>query len=269
MTDGELVKFKEGECFLLHVFWPTPDEAAAEELLAGLRKCGVATERDTPCVPTYFFRRCHHPSGPSPAASEVVWVELTELYLDGQAFFGHATSSDFLEGYGIVMQPKLMASPARTLRVGQPTAFIIENVLKPVLREEEQPLVENAFLWNPPSAAPSAATFLSLDLAGQLTVLPRELDASQLTTAVAFPHPLQPDTTRFMCVFPSLPSVELLTALAAMGTVLRGQFNTAPTFDLALRQALQSSSLAGAPIVVQSCAASGFILHPLAAQLSS
>ncbi|RHY23041.1 hypothetical protein DYB36_010811 [Aphanomyces astaci] len=44
------------EAFLLHVFWEAPCRAAAETLLSGLRGCSVATRRDTPCVPTYFFR---------------------------------------------------------------------------------------------------------------------------------------------------------------------------------------------------------------------
>ncbi|RHY66203.1 hypothetical protein DYB34_007032 [Aphanomyces astaci] len=44
------------EAFLLHVFWEAPSRAAAETLLSGLRGCSVATHRDTPCVPTYFFR---------------------------------------------------------------------------------------------------------------------------------------------------------------------------------------------------------------------
>jgi hypothetical protein len=45
-----------GEACMLHVFWEVPSAAAARELLAALRGCAVATHRDTPCVPTYFFR---------------------------------------------------------------------------------------------------------------------------------------------------------------------------------------------------------------------
>lgn len=48
--------YKSGESFLLHVFWETPSLEAARELLAALQRCAVATHRDTPCVPTYFFR---------------------------------------------------------------------------------------------------------------------------------------------------------------------------------------------------------------------
>lgn len=50
------VEYRAGEAFLLQVFWEAPTEAAARELLAGLRRCAEATHRDTPCVPTYIFR---------------------------------------------------------------------------------------------------------------------------------------------------------------------------------------------------------------------
>ena len=47
------------EAFLLHVCWEAPTPAVARELLAALRLCAAATHRDTPCVPTYFFRVSH------------------------------------------------------------------------------------------------------------------------------------------------------------------------------------------------------------------
>lgn len=45
-----------GEAFLLHVFWECPSADVAHQLLDALNKCALATYRDTPCVPTYFFR---------------------------------------------------------------------------------------------------------------------------------------------------------------------------------------------------------------------
>mmetsp|Transcript_35762 Transcript_35762/g.93806 ORF Transcript_35762/g.93806 Transcript_35762/m.93806 type:complete len:206 (-) Transcript_35762:321-938(-) len=51
------IDYAPHEAFLLHVFWQAPSEAAAAELLAALQRCATATHRDTPCVPTYFFRR--------------------------------------------------------------------------------------------------------------------------------------------------------------------------------------------------------------------
>lgn len=50
------LEFLPGWAFMLHVFWLAPDEAAAATLLRGLTACSTATHRDTPCVPTYFFR---------------------------------------------------------------------------------------------------------------------------------------------------------------------------------------------------------------------
>ena len=54
-TKGE-VAYLPGGAFVLHVFWEAPSLAAAQQLLGGLQQCAAATQRDTPCVPTYFFR---------------------------------------------------------------------------------------------------------------------------------------------------------------------------------------------------------------------
>jgi hypothetical protein len=50
------VAFSKGEAFLLHVFWEAPNQEKANQLLEALEQCAKATHRDTPCVPTYFFR---------------------------------------------------------------------------------------------------------------------------------------------------------------------------------------------------------------------
>ena len=63
------VGYEPGGAFLLHVFWEAPSAAAARELLTeGLRRCAIATHRDTPCTPTYFFRvsRCDAELCPPP-----------------------------------------------------------------------------------------------------------------------------------------------------------------------------------------------------------
>jgi hypothetical protein len=52
--------YVEGEAFLLHVFWEAPSQEAALELLRGLQICAAATNRDTPCTTTYFFRISHN-----------------------------------------------------------------------------------------------------------------------------------------------------------------------------------------------------------------
>jgi GNAT superfamily N-acetyltransferase len=44
------------QAFVLHVFWEAPSMKAAETVLQSLKRCGEATHRDTPCVPTYHFR---------------------------------------------------------------------------------------------------------------------------------------------------------------------------------------------------------------------
>ena len=53
------VAYKRGEATLLHVMWQTPSLSAATDLLHCLQRCAIATHRDTPCVPLYFFRVSH------------------------------------------------------------------------------------------------------------------------------------------------------------------------------------------------------------------
>lgn len=48
--------YTQGQAFVLHVFWEAPSAALGHKLLSALEKCATATHRDTPCVPTYFFR---------------------------------------------------------------------------------------------------------------------------------------------------------------------------------------------------------------------
>lgn len=50
------VTYAPDEAFMLCVFWEAPSLSAAHELLAALKLCATATQRDTPCVPTYCFR---------------------------------------------------------------------------------------------------------------------------------------------------------------------------------------------------------------------
>ncbi|CAM6089738.1 unnamed protein product [Calypogeia fissa] len=50
------IDYAPGEAFLLQVFWEAPNMSAARQLLDGLKQCAHATHRDTPCVPSYFFR---------------------------------------------------------------------------------------------------------------------------------------------------------------------------------------------------------------------
>ena len=50
------LEYNANETFMLQVFWEAPNINAVHDLLAGLQRYADATRRDTPCVPTYFFR---------------------------------------------------------------------------------------------------------------------------------------------------------------------------------------------------------------------
>ena len=325
------IEYAAGESFLLHVFWETPSMAAAEELLQqGLRKCAIATHRDTPCVPLYFFRvsandapLCDNaskipktvgdlpalrdaikklqvgtpagavradlakrgfdativsmvealdPAAPLPEALQQrpVMVELTELYMDERAFMEHVGSRDYLNAYGVVMKPSLMLGKPRTLRLGTPPASVIDKILEPMLQETAVPLREDCHLWVRPESQPDQegasfnpqhAVFLAFDVPSQrdeqqpppppplLLLLSKQFQAA-CSTLVSFPHPHRPDTTRFMCVLPSLISsssssreaaVSILAELTGLGlirgeahlcaleSVIKADVSTAPT----------------------------------------
>lgn len=280
------VEYKVGDAFLLHVCWEAPSLDAAKRLLAGLQQCANATHRDTPCVPTYFFRISRndtelcspppkfvrdHPHllaalkklqvgipppvvrnelvkrGYDPALVELsldaelphalqtqpVAVEFTEVYLDERAFMEHAGSRDYLNGYGVVMDPALHYHVPQTLRTGDPPATIVTNILEPILKEKVAQLPEKAFVWQysfqrPTEEASKAdvdpreqnlqsnAFLMSMDISMNSDVPPEEEGQSIVcnlpdtfreacSTCVAFAHPMRVDRGggwRLLCVIP-------------------------------------------------------------------
>ncbi|PSN74828.1 hypothetical protein BS50DRAFT_567603 [Corynespora cassiicola Philippines] len=269
--------------FLLHVFWEAPNKAAAERVLAALNRCARATHRDTPCVPTYYFRIStlesdlvsnapktlgKHPQlaaawkklevgVPKPAVvadmirrgldpglldlnpedalpssmeedATPVMLECTEIYLDQRCFYEHAGSREYLDAYGEVMTPGLQNSHV-TVRLGTPTAEIIEKVLVPMLRERAEPMPTGCQLWRWPEEirTPSVqelGTSVNEDHVGgaggvlfamnfqatgsigdTISKLPDQLKRLS-STCIGFAHPLRTNTTRVLCVLPELIS---------------------------------------------------------------
>lgn len=56
------ITFNPNQSFLIQCQWIVPNLEIAHEMIEGLRKCAVATERDTPSVVCYFFRISHDQS---------------------------------------------------------------------------------------------------------------------------------------------------------------------------------------------------------------
>ncbi|KAI5457709.1 hypothetical protein BGZ63DRAFT_393555 [Mariannaea sp. PMI_226] len=263
--------YYSNQVFLIHVFWEAPSIQAAQTVLDALRRCGQATHRDTPCVPTYHFRISSldneritggpktvgdhtqlqdslkklkigvprpavladlarrgidpqlldaDPDTPLPSKmqQQPVMLEFTELYLDERAFFEHAGSRDYLDAYGLVMQPGLLNKQA-TVRIGFPTAEITEKILEPMLKAKHEPIPSSCHLWRAPvsTRAGDGGVFLSMDATGSVdsvaSSLPRSLREAS-TTCVAFAHPLQKDRIRVLVVLPELPSIEALQVLS-------------------------------------------------------
>lgn len=65
--------FSPAETFILHVFWQAPSITAAQRLLSGLKKCAIATHKNTPCTTTYFFRISSNDSPLCPAPPKTVY----------------------------------------------------------------------------------------------------------------------------------------------------------------------------------------------------
>ncbi|RHY23581.1 hypothetical protein DYB32_009131, partial [Aphanomyces invadans] len=308
------------EAFLLHVFWEAPSRTDAETLLSALRGCGVATHRDTPCVPTYFFRittsnpvtppiatvgeypplhdalkklqvgipkpvvradlgrrgmnpdwvdLTHSDPLPTELRTESVVVEFTEIYLDERAFMLHCGSKDYLDAYGIVTRPGLSLRPPVTTRIGSPSLNVVDKILEPILHETVVP-VGAGVVWQvpPPSVrAQSAqdAVMLALDCKRKVDELPDQVRRA-CTTAVAFPHALKEEITRWLIVLPSMPSTDFLVQLSqALGPVVAGEAHTtsgknSPTLSVALDEA-------ELPVTVNGDSSGGYILHELASDL--
>ncbi len=291
--------YQNGEAFLLHVFWVAPSLSKAEVLLKGLQQCARATHRDTPCVPTYFFRLCQvnqesgsttlappiprlvkdHPHlvgglrkrqmGIPPHAiraellkrgfddpaimewsldaelpvtlqEQPVALEFTEIYLDEQAFMEHAGSRDYLDGYGIVMNPSLHYTVPSTIRLGTPSANLIEKILEPVLKEQVVSLPSDGrcHVWKPLSedsqttyqgsalmcsldcdAGSSVEGFLNdLDSTLTPTVFAQFRDAC--TTFVVIPHPYFDNHLRVFFILPLSNISQETSALSLVINVL-------------------------------------------------
>jgi hypothetical protein len=326
-----------GEACMLHVFWEVPSAAAARELLAALRGCAVATQRDTPCVPTYFFRVSaavdqhalaaarpgartvgEHPhlgaalkqlrvgmpraavrselvrKGLDPAWLDLdagdalpeplreqcaVLVECTEIYLDERAFMEHCGSHDYLESYGQVMKPGLQSRRPHTFRLGSPNASLVEKILDPILQEVVVPLEPGCFVWRRPSVAPVAPVCFSLDVdapassADAVAVSLPDAFRALCTSCVTFPHPLREAsaTVRLLCVLPTLPPHDVLSALGASGAIARGQVlvggDAAHADRAAISAALGAAGLGDLLTVGAEGDCVGHVLHALAREL--
>lgn len=153
---------------------------------------------------------------PSNMQQEPVMLEFTELYLDERAFYEHAGSRDYLDAYGVVMQPGLMNKYA-TVRLGTPTAAIVEKILEPMLKAKHEPIPTNCHLWRAPVAATESGVFLSMDAVGSVDDVVEKLPLGlrqYSTTCIGFAHPLQRDGVRIICILPGLPTGEMLKGLS-------------------------------------------------------
>lgn len=158
---------------------------------------------------------------PDHAQLDPVVIECTELYLDERAFFEHAGSKDYLQAYGEVMAPGL-SNDATTVRLGTPTAYIVEKILEPMLKERVAPIVGNCAIWRPGVAAagsPKDSLILSINAVGDshevATKVPRGL-VELSTSYIVFAHPLREGRVRILCVLSALPAPADFEGLAEL-----------------------------------------------------
>lgn len=196
-----------------------------------------------------------------------VMIECTEIYLDERSFFEHAGSKDYLKAYGEVMTPGL-SNKATTVRLGSPTAYIIDKILAPMLKENVKPLQGDCAVWRPNGVSqPSIPLMLSINAVGSvdsvLSAFPVRL-SSMTTTFVAFNHPLREGVVRIICVLPHFPDDAVLGGLGAlnfMGAEVHcGEMNQEIVVE-SLHRALPDLACS-----VNSLH-SGYVLHEKAAQL--
>lgn len=236
---------------------PPATVGAHPELLAAKKR--LAMGAPLPAVRAHIVRLGLDPalldlpddaSLPAELRSQPVAVEFTEVYLDERAFMEHAGSRDYLEGYGVVMTPGMSYGVPLTFRLGTPCSTLVDKILEPILKEQVQSMTEGACIWrdSPAKAAAASETsssiaeglgkegalFLSMDAQHvvpasvpegspiPVQALPAEL-RDACTTCVSFIHPYRPNTTRFMCVLPRVPSGGVLAQVAAALSVVRGE----------------------------------------------
>lgn len=135
-------------------------------------------------------------------------VECTELYLDERAFQEHAGSRDYLAAYADVINPALRTRH-HTVRVGNPTEYLVERVLEPMLQEVVTPLFEGTVLWRAPTVR-GTEVMLSLDLSTEEHDLQELLSSSvgkfdrYAVVVVIFTHPLRDHIARLLVVLSNL-----------------------------------------------------------------
>jgi hypothetical protein len=202
---------------------------------------------------------------------EPVAVEFTELYLDERAFNEHAGSRDYLAAYGAVMEPSVRTR-VHTMRLGTPTANLVETILGPMLREDVAPLGENAYIWRKPVKS-DAAVMISLDLSILQGQSPEEsvdritaLAPKDAIVSIAFQHPLRSDTIRYLAVVPdlSVPRTETIRAWPLQ----RGEIHCNQDSEDRVKQVIITAELADL-ITVNPGRQVGYIRHEKARELVS
>lgn len=194
------------------------------QLMDAIKKLKVGVPR--PAVAADLARRQidpnlldANPSDPLPEAMQErpVMLEFTELYLDQRSFYEHAGSRDYLEAYGEVLKPGLMNRQV-TIRMGAPTAEIVDKILAPMLKEKVEPIPGGCTLWRQPDAKdPADGTLISLSVPGTVERATQNMPTILLeesSTCLAFPHPLKSDRVRVICFLTALPDAEMLVSLS-------------------------------------------------------
>lgn len=251
------------------------------QLQAAIRKLQIGVPR--PAVEADLRRRGldpalldHAPSAPLPAElqDKPVIIEFTELYLDREAFYDHVGSKDYLAAYESVMQPGLQNRQC-TLRLGEPTADLVEKILDPMLKETVIPLSSSCCLFRSPARAVTGATLYSLDLSDQseensdyrAAIAGRLTDAlgEECISCVSFPHPWRPNILRLMCVSLGLPTRAVLETVAAV-QLISGEVFCDDMSTKWVRELTQQVGIEAA-LVVNASEHVGYWLHDRVAEL--
>lgn len=269
--------YSSSESFLIHVFFETPSLSSAQEILSSLQQCSLATHRDTPCTPSYFFFLSHLDS----LSSSPVVLEFIEVYLDGKSFWEHSAAEDFKQSFVPLMNPELRTKLPHCIRIGSPPSDVAEKVLKPILHENIFPLPSGCFVWKKPSPGKlSSSVCLSLEvglspqsfqtLEEIVSAVPKTF-VEKSTSFVAFVHPNNLMKVRIIFIFPSLPPVseisQLFTTLHPSGSqLITNKVGDNVENMEEIKKALKEANLKDT-IVIESKDKAGYVLHESAAEL--
>lgn len=247
---------------------------ALKKLRMGVPRPAVEADLVRRNLPTSLLDADPTDTLPEELQQQPVMLELTELYLDGRAFFEHAGSRDYLAAYAGVTAPRLQ-NHTSTIRSGTPPEGIVDSILAPMLKEQVHAMPEGCVPFRRPEKVRTPVMIsLSTSAKGGVEELMGSLPRVMLeksVTMVVFPHSVREGHMRALCVMPYLPEVETLREVAGIAGVEAMEIRCNEADAAVLSDELRSVGLGEGTcrVAVIMADQAGYVLHAKAGTLET